>query len=140
MSMTSVKDLIKRAKKKSSTKSSIVPSNWYVTEILSVVHDDKNYVDGAITINHKLVNAAGKVYEYPELFVLKESLERTDKFIKHLAAEGIDTLDELIGRHELVRLAYYFTSRGRKVSNIVERSFISDTDFETRQVLKNADA
>jgi len=83
------------------------------------------YVEGrAFTIHYELVSNSGKSYEYSETFFNTRRNARTDEFLDHLNAAGIEDINDFVGCVEDITIAKTADAY-RSYSTISDRQFVS---------------
>lgn len=114
-------DLQKKVSK--SKKNNVRPGN-YTAKVTNICWTP-GYVKGkAITITYELVSSSGKSYPFEELFFNSRQNSRTDEFMAHLEAAGIDDINDFVGCTEEVTIAKTADAY-HSFSTISDRQFIS---------------
>lgn len=132
----SQKDLVLKAKKKQSTTKTVKPGHYVLRYDSAEL--DENYADRVVHLTYTLFSRSGTEYRFEERFIEKFGFERTNDYYEYLNSHGIETLDVLPGMFELIKIAWKFGNSGKRLPSIIERQFITEEEFNTRSVLKDA--
>lgn len=122
-------------KKKNHTKA--LKPGCYVLRYDSVERNC-NYLDPAYEFKYTLVNKNGDHFPFSEIFIEKNGFTRTEEYFDYLSNHGVEDLNELPGKCELIHLVWNFGRYGKKFLSISDRKFISENEFDSREVLSDA--
>ena len=118
-------------------KPTIKPGNYVIR--CDKVSIDEDYVDPTYLIKYTVVNKVGIEISFSERFIDKRGNYRTIEFNEYLNENGLKSFEDLKGRYEMVRIAWNFSGQGRRLPSIIEREFITQKEFETREVLADVE-
>lgn len=124
-------------KSKSITRKPKVTAGDYVARCENVKLDP-DYIDPTFVFDYLLINKAGKEFKFTERFVEKAGFTRTLDFYDYLEKNGIEELEDFVGKYELIKIAWNFDSHGRRLPSITTRKFITAEEFDSRAVLGDA--
>ena len=119
------------------TNSKTLKPGRYVLRYNSIERNS-DYLDPAYEFRYTLVNKNGEQFPFSEIFIEKNGFTRTVEFYDYLSSHGIVDLSELPGKHELINLVWNFGRYGKKFLSISERNFITENEFNSREVINNA--
>ena len=136
--MSTKKSLLKKKKNSLKKKPQLKPG-WYVLR-QDKVKIDTDYIDPVYLFTYTLVNKAGVEFSFLERFVDDPRYERTVMFLEYLDSNGFEDVEDVIGHYEKVKIGWKFKD-GKKYPSIApdSRQFISEAEFNSREVLDNAD-
>ena len=97
-----------------------------------------DYLDPAYEFKYTVVNKNGDHFPFSEIFIEKNGFTRTEEYFDYLSNHGIEDLNELPGKCELIHLVWNFGRYGKKFLSISKRDFITENEFNSREVLGNA--
>ena len=126
------------AKKSKHSRTPKVKPGYYVCRCNSVkINDD--YADLTYDLKYTLLNKVGTEISFSELFVDVRWNTRTRDFKEYLADNGMHDIQDVEGQYEMVRIAWNFSSKGKRLPSIIAREFITQAQFESRGVLEDVE-
>ena len=106
--------------------SKLVPQGTHIAEVLSVewCDSDRYGFEGAYEVIYQITTEDGRVFRHREVFKTTLNNKRTRDFENYLADNGIENLDDFVGKREKLTFQHKIVD-GYTFSNIVKREFLS---------------